>query len=99
MAKSTSSLHAATTDKAITIEYTESENLNFDQEIHEADGIKDFLEGLNLSQYANLFHEQDIELDILPTITEEELQGIGVKTLGQRKKIINAAKALYRQST
>ena len=98
LAKLTNSLHAASTDGAIANKDIESEKSRLDQEINEDDGIKEFLEGLNLGRYTNLFHEQDIELYILPTITEEELRGIGVQTLGHRKKIIIAAKELYRQS-
>merc|ERR1712037_11132 len=61
----------------------------------EANGenLRAVLKGLNLSEYAELLEREDLDLDILAEdVEEEQLERIGVKTLGQRLKILGAAK-------
>ncbi len=48
-------------------------------------GIKQWLEDLDLGKYEKLFSENDIDLIALPYITEEDLKELGV-TLGARRK-------------
>ena len=54
--------------------------------------LRAVLKGLNLSEYADLLEREDVDLEILADAKEEQLERIGVKTLGQRLKIIGAAK-------
>jgi len=54
--------------------------------------LRAVLKGLNLSEYADLLEREDVDLEILADVKEEQLERIGVKTLGQRLKIIGAAK-------
>ena len=41
---------------------------------------------------ANLLKREGLDLEVLTDVTEEQLERIGVKRLGQRMKILNAAK-------
>jgi len=54
--------------------------------------LRAVLKGLNLSEYADLLESEDLDLEVLADINEDELQRIGVKTLGQRTRILQAAK-------
>jgi class 3 adenylate cyclase len=51
--------------------------------------IRQWLEGLGLAEYAAAFEANDVGLDVLPTLTEEDLQRLGV-SLGDRKRILLA---------
>lgn len=51
--------------------------------------IRHWLETQGLGQYAAAFESNDVDLDILPALTEEELRAIGV-SLGDRKRIMRA---------
>ena len=57
------------------------------------DGIATWLDGLGLAQYATVFAENAIDLDILPDVTEADLEKLGV-ALGHRKRILRAITAL-----
>jgi class 3 adenylate cyclase len=48
--------------------------------------IRTWLETLGLGKYAEVFEANDIDRDILPRLTDQELASLGV-TLGHRKKI------------
>ena len=54
--------------------------------------LRAVLKGLNLSEYSQLLEREDLDLEILADVKEEQLERIGVKTLGQRLKILGAAK-------
>ena len=45
---------------------------------------------LELNQYNNLLTEEEIDLPVLAQLSEEQLSGIGIRTMGQRVRIINA---------
>jgi class 3 adenylate cyclase/predicted ATPase len=51
--------------------------------------IADWLEKLNLGQYAQRFAENDIDVSVLPYLTDADLEKIGV-SLGHRRKILAA---------
>ena len=66
---------------------------NMDSEKANAGGsLRAVLKGLNLSEYTHLLEREDLDLEILADVKEEQLERIGVKTLGQRLKILGAAK-------
>ena len=44
-------------------------------------------------QYAAIFAENDIDEDVLPDLTDEDLKGLGI-SLGHRKKLLRAIAAL-----
>jgi predicted ATPase/class 3 adenylate cyclase len=57
------------------------------------DQIKTWLDGIGLPQYATVFTENAIDLEILPDVTEADLEKLGV-ALGHRKRILRAIAAL-----
>src|SRR6516162_3630017 len=52
--------------------------------------IADWLEKLGLGQYAQRFAENDIDFDILSDLTDQNLEKIGVTSLGHRLKLLRA---------
>ena len=57
------------------------------------DSIEKWLEQLGLSQYAGAFAENDIDVEVLPDLTDEDLEKLGV-SMGHRKKLLRAIEAL-----
>jgi class 3 adenylate cyclase/predicted ATPase len=55
--------------------------------------IADWLEMLGLSEYAQRFAENDIDLDVLSELTDQDLEKLGV-SLGHRRKMLRAIRAL-----
>jgi class 3 adenylate cyclase len=52
--------------------------------------IADWLEKLNLGQYAQRFAENDIDFRILPDLTDQDLKDLGVASLGHRRLLLRA---------
>src|SRR5947207_624217 len=52
-------------------------------------GISAWLDGLGLGNYATIFAENAIDLDVLPDLNETDLKRLGV-ALGHRKRILRA---------
>jgi class 3 adenylate cyclase/tetratricopeptide (TPR) repeat protein len=57
-------------------------------------GIVDWLENLGLSQYAQRFVENDIDLILLAELTDGDLKELGVVSLGHRRKLLRAITAM-----
>ena len=55
--------------------------------------IADWLSSLGLAQHAALFADNDIDFDILPTLTESDLRGLGI-SFGHARKLATAIAAL-----
>jgi len=51
--------------------------------------ITDWLASLGLSEYAGRFTENDIDIDVLPELTDRDLEQLGI-SLGHRRKILRA---------
>jgi class 3 adenylate cyclase len=56
--------------------------------------IADWLEKLRMSEYAQRFAENDIDFTILTDLTDQDLEKIGIASLGNRRKILRAIAAL-----
>src|ERR1700722_17755139 len=56
--------------------------------------VADWLNGLDLGQYAQAFADNDIDLALAATLTGADLKEIGVASLGHRRKLLAAAAAL-----
>src|SRR5215472_12694668 len=56
--------------------------------------IADWLQQIGLAQYAGRFAEQDISIDILPHLTAEDLNALGVTVVGHRRRLLAAIDAL-----
>ena len=56
--------------------------------------IGDWLAGIGLGQHAQRFVENDIDLSVLPYLTDEDLEKIGL-SLGHRRKLLAAIAAEF----
>jgi class 3 adenylate cyclase len=52
--------------------------------------VADWLQKLGLGQYAQRFAENDISFAILPDLTDQDLEKIGVASLGHRRQLLRA---------
>jgi len=52
--------------------------------------ITNFLKGLGLEQYAHCFAENDIDFTLFRDLTEQDLEKIGIQSLGHRRKLLRA---------
>ena len=55
-------------------------------------GIGAWLAGIGLERYEALFKRHAIDLEVLPDLTEADLQNLGIP-LGHRKKLLKAIQA------
>jgi class 3 adenylate cyclase len=53
-----------------------------------------WLRGLGLERYAPAFRDNDIDAEVLPELTAEDLIGLGVTSIGHRRKLLAAIAAL-----
>ena len=53
-----------------------------------------WLSRLGLEQYEPLFRANDIDAEVLPSLTAEDLISIGITSVGHRRKLLDAAAAL-----
>lgn len=53
-----------------------------------------FLSGLGLSRLISKFEAEEIDMSVLPYLTEENMEYLGVNTLGARLRLANAIQAL-----
>jgi hypothetical protein len=52
--------------------------------------IAAWLRGLGLEQYEPAFRDNDVDGDVLPDLTAEDLIAIGVTSVGHRRKLLSA---------
>src|SRR5215469_6525443 len=52
--------------------------------------IADWLKRLELTQYGECFAEHDIDFSVLPDLTDADLEKIGIRSLGHRRKLLRA---------
>ena len=53
-----------------------------------------WLRGLGLEQYAPAFRDNDVDGEVLPELTADDLIGLGVTSIGHRRKLLAAIAAL-----
>ena len=53
-----------------------------------------WLRDLGLERYEQAFRENEIDAEILPTLTGEDLKDLGVSIVGHRRKLLNTIAAL-----
>jgi predicted ATPase/class 3 adenylate cyclase len=56
--------------------------------------IGTWLRGLGLEQYELAFRDNDVDAEVLPALTADDLTGIGVTSVGHRRKLLAAIAAL-----
>ena len=49
-----------------------------------------WLQSLGFERYAAVFLENEIDETVLPSLTSEDLKDLGIKTVGHRRKLLNA---------
>ncbi len=68
-----------------------SDNSIHPQRFKNDETIAEFLNRIGVSELVPLFESHRIRLDMLPSISDSELKEIGVRSLGHRKLILDAA--------
>lgn len=58
--------------------------------------LQDWLERLGLGGYSSVFAENDVDLDVLPHLSDEDLKGLGL-SLGHRRKLLAAIPKLTQE--
>jgi hypothetical protein len=53
--------------------------------------LKQFLDGLGLGQHFELLARNDVDLDLLPDLSDQDLASLGL-SLGHRRKLMSAAR-------
>ncbi|HXW28280.1 MAG TPA: adenylate/guanylate cyclase domain-containing protein [Xanthobacteraceae bacterium] len=56
--------------------------------------VADWLNNLGMSEYAQRFADNDIDFSILSELTDQDLEKIGVASLGHRRKLLRAIASL-----
>ena len=56
--------------------------------------ITNWLRGLGLEQYSTAFLANDIDAQVLPELTADDLIGLGVTSIGHRRKLLAAIATL-----
>src|SRR4051794_32989458 len=55
--------------------------------------VGDWLRGLGLERYEQAFRDNDIDADVLPELTADDLTGLGITSVGHRRKLLAAIAA------
>ena len=53
-----------------------------------------WLQDLGLERYVSAFRDNDIDAEVLPNLTAEDLISIGVTSVGHRRKLLDAIASL-----
>jgi class 3 adenylate cyclase/predicted ATPase len=61
--------------------------------------IAAWLHGLGLEQYEPIFRDNDIDGDVLPSLTAEDLKDLGINSVGHRRRLFGAIAALNESGT
>src|SRR5215468_400244 len=56
--------------------------------------IEAWLQGLGLKRYVPAFRDNEIDWEVLPRLTSDDLREIGVAAIGHRRKMLDAITAL-----
>jgi class 3 adenylate cyclase len=56
--------------------------------------VEAWLQGLGLERYIAAFRDNEIDWEVLPRLTSEDLREIGVAAIGHRRKLLDAIAAL-----
>ncbi|KAL5210690.1 hypothetical protein ABZP36_006313 [Zizania latifolia] len=59
-------------------------------------GVKAWLDGLGLSRYAPVFEIHEVDDEVLPLLTLEDLKDMGIGAIGSRRKMYAAIQKLQR---
>ncbi|GAY36821.1 hypothetical protein CUMW_024790 [Citrus unshiu] len=68
-------------------ESRENENNEFDNNVGTSDGVRTWLIELGLSRYAPVFEIHEVDDEVLPMLTLEDLKDMGINAVGSRRKL------------
>jgi hypothetical protein len=57
--------------------------------------IAAWLRGLGLDQYEPIFRDNDIDGDVLPSVTTQDLKDLGINSVGHRRRLLEAMNLLW----
>ncbi|KAL9424294.1 hypothetical protein AB3S75_036225 [Citrus x aurantiifolia] len=80
-------------------ESRENENNEFDNNVGTSDGVRTWLIELGLSRYASVFEIHEVDDEVLPMLTLEDLKDMGINAVGSRRKLYTAIQKLRSQIT
>ena len=72
--------------------YPESDSR--DRRCETSEGVRSWLIDLGLSRYAPVFEIHEVDDDVLPLLTLEDLKDMGINAVGSRRKMYNAIQKL-----
>jgi hypothetical protein len=52
--------------------------------------VGEWLKSLGLEQYEAAFRENDVDAEVLPTLTGDDLKELGIVSIGHRRRILSA---------
>ena len=56
--------------------------------------VADWLRALGLERYEATFRENDVDAELLPNLTADDLKELGITSLGHRRRLLEAIAAL-----
>ena len=54
------------------------------------ESTRDWLEGLGLGRYGDMFEDNDLDLDLVTDLSDDDMEKLGVASMGHRKKLLRA---------
>ena len=61
--------------------------------------VADWLRALGLERYEAAFRENDVDAELLPDLTENDLKDLGVVSIGHRRRLLKAIAGLRLEDT
>ena len=61
--------------------------------------VADWLRALGLERYEATFRENDVDAELLPNLTAEDLKELGITSIGHRRQLLEAIAALRLEDT
>src|ERR1700751_2871349 len=61
--------------------------------------VAEWLRALGLERYEATFHENDVDAELLPNLTADDLKEIGIASFGHRRRLLEAIAALRSNAT
>ena len=61
--------------------------------------VADWLRALGLERYEAAFRENDVDAELLPNLTADDLKELGVTSVGHRRRLLEAIAALRLEGT
>jgi hypothetical protein len=60
---------------------------------------RQWLEGLGLVRYAEVFEDNDLDLDLVTDLDDRDLEKLGVFKMGHRKRILPSRSRTFEQTS